>query len=614
MDSTRATDSRGGARSAQDACATLVELGRALKGWLFYEVGSPARHDLVERTHRVFRGEIERNGPLALEVRRGAFWLAGTDVAVGVGRLDDLARRLQERGVRRVVFDAELDSEALAAFLDALVAEPAAAAAAGGFEGLYFAVVRRGVSLNDTDWRLLRPARIVSDSALETTLPDLPEDAVAAEPDFEDTQTELTFAEPLPFERAAVPPAEPHELAESDAAPEEPDAIDLLDPLDVTPVPHAPDPPAEDLEADAADEPPIAEPPVLRAIRYAPPVDELAERLRELDECDDDARYREAVYQLAFDAQVFVEEGRFAEPYRVLEALAAHAGDDAKRSFSQRESARECLSRLGQGAALGDLVRRACGSDTDASLRAVGVLREIGAGTVPRLLDEIDAHGTDPDHRGRIASVLFALGEDAAPALATAIRSGTPRRQNAALRLAGEAQNPRLVPNLRDVLLAGPADAAREAAHSLMRIGDVSAFEVLAEALESDKPTVVTSAAQALAATGRSLAVAPLAAAIDRALVADQLPVARDLVKALGRLGRTEAVAVLGDLIDRGGFFQRRKLRDIKVAAVNALMHISGRAADDALARAEKQGDAALREAAATARQRRSTESAGRKR
>jgi HEAT repeat protein len=612
MDSTRATDSRGGARSAQDACATLVELGRALKGWLFYEVGSAARHDLVERAHRVFRGEIERNGPLALEVRRGAFWLARTDVAVGVGRLDDLARRLQDGGVGRVVFDAEMDAEALGALLDALVAEPGAVAAAGGLEGVFFSTPQRGVSLNDTDWRLIRPARVLAESELETTLPDLPAPAEVVAGESEDEQPELVFAEPLPFERAAEPPpiAEPQVLAEP--ARDEPEAIDLLDPLDVEPAPHGPgaEVPLE------ADDPPSAVPiEALRAIRYAPPVDELAERLIELAECDDDARYREAAYQLAFDAQVFVEEGRFDEPYRVLEALAAHCGDDAKRSFAQRESARECLVRLGQGAALGDLVRRACRSDTDSSLRAVGVLREIGTSVVPRLLDEIDAHGSDPDHRGRIASVLFALGEDAAPALATAIRSGTPRRQNAALRLAGEAQNPRLVPNLRDVLLGGPADAAREAAHSLMRIGDVSAFEVLAEALESDKQAVVTSAAHALAATGRALAVAPLAAAIDRALVAsDQIALARDLVKSLGRLGRAEAVPVLCELIERGGFFQRRKLRDVKIAAVQALAHVSGRAADDALARVEKQGDAALREAAATARQRRTHDGAGRKR
>jgi hypothetical protein len=89
--------------------------------------------------------------------------------------------------------------------------------------------------------------------------------------------------------------------------------------------------------------------------------------------------------------------------------------------------------------------------------------------------------------------VVFALGEDAAPAIAQALRSGTPRRQHAALKLAGEAQNPRLVPDLRDVLLGGAPDAAREAAQALVRIGDVSALETLAEALESTKPAIVTS-------------------------------------------------------------------------------------------------------------------------
>jgi hypothetical protein len=254
MDTRTARDGRGGARSAQDACATLVELGRALKGWLFYAVGSPARDDLVERAHRVFRGEIERNGPFALEVRRGAFWLAGTDVAVGVGRLDDLARRLQERSVGRVIFDAEIDPEALHAFLDALAAEPEAVAAAGGFEGLFFSMSRRGVSLNETDWRLLRPARVIPASALETTLPDLPD------VDVEDAEEPLSFAEPLPFERDEpvafgalgldefAPPEEP-------APPDEPEAIDLLDPLDLTPVPRSALP---ELDTPLFEEPPVA--------------------------------------------------------------------------------------------------------------------------------------------------------------------------------------------------------------------------------------------------------------------------------------------------------------------------------------------------------------------
>jgi acyl CoA:acetate/3-ketoacid CoA transferase alpha subunit len=124
MDTTLEVGGVPGARTAQDACATLIELARALKGWLFYGPDDPARRDLVDRAWRVIQAEAQRSGPLALEVRRGAFWLAGTEAAVGVGRIDELARRLYERAVSRLVFEPEADPASIAAFLDVVAAAP----------------------------------------------------------------------------------------------------------------------------------------------------------------------------------------------------------------------------------------------------------------------------------------------------------------------------------------------------------------------------------------------------------------------------------------------------------------------------------------------------------
>ena len=76
MDRDATADARGGAnRTTADVCATLVELGRTLKGWTFYERGHGARRELLERSWRALQGELRRNGPLALDVRRGGFCL-----------------------------------------------------------------------------------------------------------------------------------------------------------------------------------------------------------------------------------------------------------------------------------------------------------------------------------------------------------------------------------------------------------------------------------------------------------------------------------------------------------------------------------------------------------
>jgi hypothetical protein len=576
------SDAREAGRTAQDACATLVELARALKGWLFYEPESPARQDLLDRTFRVFRSEVGRGGPLALEVRRGAFWLAGTDVAVGMGRLDELARRLYERAIGRIVFDAELEAPALAAFLDVLVEPPEAVAGAGGFEARFFTEPHRGIRLNDTDWRslLVRATAAAAASSLDTTLPAFPEP---------DEPEVLAFVD---------------ETEDADARADA--ALDLLDDLapDVTAPAAAQPPPTHPLtELEPEHEAVPAAEPEPASVAEPPPADAFGELLRDLEDCDDDRLYRDAIRDLVFEAQSRLEQGHLDDCYRALQTLAAHAGDDAKRSVAQRDSAREAIAQLADTAVIGDLVKRACSADADASIAAIGVLREVGAAAVPRLLEGIDAG--ESERRAQLASVVIAMGEEAVPALAHAITSGSAQRQRSAVRLAGETQNPRIVPNLRDALLGATDDVAREAAHALARIGDVSSLEALAEALECPRAAVVSFAASALGATGRALAVGPLAAALDRALDAGQLGVAREAVRGLGRLARPESVPTLAGLLARGGLLRRAKLRDLKLAAVAALANIQGRAAEDALARAARGSDGAVRQAALVAQKRR---------
>jgi HEAT repeat protein len=284
--------------------------------------------------------------------------------------------------------------------------------------------------------------------------------------------------------------------------------------------------------------------------------------------------------------------------------LATHAGDDAKRSFAQRESASEGLAQLAHGAALDDLMARACDPSADTSLHATGILRELGSRCAARVLDRLEVE-MDSERRERLTGVMLAMGEEVAPALAEAIAAGSKRRQRLALRLAGETQNPRLVLNLREAMLDGHDEVAREAAHALLRIGDVSSLEALAEGLTSPRASVAGFAAYSLGASGRVLAVAPLADALKHALAANQLALAREFVRALGRLGRAEAARPVAAILAHGGFFQRRKLRDLKLAAITALSGLPGRDAADALARAARSSDAQLRQPAALAQKRR---------
>jgi HEAT repeat protein len=542
-------------RTPADVSALLVELGRAFKGWSFYPEGHPARHELLDRAWRAFSGELRRGGPLALEIRRGAFWMPGAEAPMAT-RADDTARQLFVRSVRRVVFDSALDAPTLSAFLDVLVTDAEALEGAGGFESVFYAGPRRGVHVNEANWHaLLERSERAAAQAAEAAPPEAP-----------------LGEEQLAFEEHGDSPGLPLAALLGAAVQQ------------------------------AAGPPPV-------------PVDPAAERARELgglleqlEECDDDLGYRELARHLGTLAtQVSSDDGNLDGVFRALVLLARHASDDAKRSYAQRETAIQFLAHLAQGAVLEHLIERAVAPEVGPSVDATAVLRELGARAAPLLLDRLEGEA-DAERRGRLAGVLIALGEEACPTLSEAIVAGSPRRLRVALRLAGETQNPRLVPSLREALLAGEGEVAREAAQALVRVGDVLALESLAEALRSPRPAVVSLAAYSLGTTGRVLALAPLYDVLARALAGGQLPLAREVVRGLGRLGRAEAAPVLVSILARGGLFRRKQLRELKLAAVSALAQLPGREAEQALVRAARGTDGRLREAAQTALRRRAQE------
>jgi hypothetical protein len=520
-------------RSEADVSTLFVELGRCLRGLQFYPEGHPARRELLDRGLRAWRSELERGGPIDLEIRRGALWLAGTDVAVGRGRFDDLARSFVVRAVRRIRFDAALDAGSFGAFLEVLSTDPEVLREDGGFERALFRVPRQGVQVNEIDYG----AALAGDRAEgEDTEPDVPVRG---------------------------------EIDEAPAAPSLPLGVALeANPLEAAPVESR----GEDLLA----------------------------VLRDLDAASDDSVYRTLAIQAVSIASDLARDGLLDEGYRALLVFASHAGDEGKRSWSQREAAQESLERLATEGSLGDLANRACAAGTEASLRATELLLMVGGRAAPTLIDQL-AMEAEPERRKRLTSVLIAMGDETAPALADAVAHGGGRRSRVALRLAGETQNPRLVPELRQTLLEGEGEGVREAARALVRIGDVTALEALVDALHSPRSEVAGLAAYSLGTTGRALCLPPLAEALGRALRSDQLELAREVVRGIGRLGRPDGVPPLVGVLVRRGWRQRRSLRELKLAAIAGLAHLPGREAYEALTRAARARDAHLREAAARA-------------
>lgn len=541
----------GTGRSSADVATLLIELGRAVKACRFFAPDHPERKAALERSFRVWQSDLARRGALDLALEGGAFRAAGAGEAAGIGPLAELARALAERGASRLRVGPALELDAFVALAGALARDPDELAEAGGLAQV--------------------AARAVAGS--------LAFDGVAAE-------ASAPQAAPEP---PAAPPRARAAVDDDDADLPVPKRQTLaVDPLAVL---------ADRLRAGESEQ----RDGELRPEPALDPGSELVSRLRALDECRHDARYTEMLQGIVADAAALADGKPCDDVYRVILVLSSHA-TDSLRSDRQRTLAEDALFQLASGARLDDIVQRACAPGPLPSVRATQILLQLGAHAVPRLLDALLRAG-DPERRGRINAILIAMGDKAAPEVRASLELLEPDRARIAARVAGDMQNPALVPYLRNALkdATAPIELARELARALARIGGRSAEQALAEALASPRVELAALAASCLSAGGSPRVFDALAAALARALRDDLPELARESIRALGRLGRPEAVPLLEDVLGRRALLGRRKLRELKLAAVAALGRIPGEAARGCLARTAARGDAQVRRAAQAA-------------
>ncbi len=333
------------------------------------------------------------------------------------------------------------------------------------------------------------------------------------------------------------------------------------------------------------------------------------EVLRELEECDDPALYGELAERAANVGGRLAEQGLHGEAFAVLRTLFAHASDERKLSASQRDTARQHMISLAMGPLMSELLGRAS-DEGESSLEANQILLQLGGDvTVPVFRAAAAERGAE--RRERLHGVLIALGEESLPDLLRLMRDGEAGEIRAAARIAGELQNPGAVPRLSELLEHPNPAISQEASKALLRIGDPSALKVLADGLASETEHVPGLAAYALGASGSPLAAAALLQALHRSVEDGSSEFAREVIRSLGRLGRPEATPDLAAILLRSGMFQRRKHRELKLAAAAALGRLPGDEAVGALAQAAQSRDAHIRRAAQIALDRRAQALAG---
>ncbi len=524
----------------ETASPLLLELARALRARQFYPPTHPTRKGPRGRTRAGGHEGLSEVEELRLELRGGSLLLPDGTPASGPG-IDDVAKALRLRRVRRLRVHCDLEDQELLALIDALAQNAESLEQLGGLEQ---SLQRAGV-------------RHI-------------------------TTSEMEFAEHFKRVHALVQPPPNDDL--DDDTDHDPDD-------DIAPAPqgaHEVAPPAgrRALPAD--------HPQVTPEKRRSEIISELIKLLAELEKCDEVGEYQELATRIQEHVVAMTEAGNVADGYRAVLVCSRHATDPGARTPELRAEAERWLHQLAESPRMLDLViDHACSSAGLSSVQATQTLICLGSSVVPSLLARYGSGSSVV--QSQLTAVVIAMGETAFPAMVREVASNSPERARQAARLLGRMQNPRAMDALLERLQESDDDLQREAARGLARIGTEHAVQGLLQA--ANKLPELTSVVIACLGEARSpAAVQALAKILDTSSRYSENE-QREAIRSLGRIRNPEALAPLKHVLARKTFLRRKRTRALRIAAARAIGRIGGDDASMALAEHAVGPDPAVRKA-----------------
>ena len=360
-------------------------------------------------------------------------------------------------------------------------------------------------------------------------------------------------------------------------------------------VPPADPPPVGDATASLAETKPPLEDAPLDAAAGDADGEHLRQNLLRLAGCTSDSAYERTALQVVSLANLLAEGGAEDEGYRAMLVLADDAGGQAGRSAPQQQCARTALEQLASGPRLLELIDRAASNSGGGAIRAAQILLQLGQRTLGPILQVLETEA-EPERVAQLSAIVVALGDRVVAALRSAIENAPIANARIAVRLAGELQSPELLATLIQVFEGDRSELTREAAKALVVAGNDEAVAALCRALPSRDDSRAELAAHCLGAARHLGAVDPLLETLDRATRSHRLELARACVRSLGQLGSDHATPKLVAIVERRHFFQRKRQRGLKLAALSALAQLPCREARRAIGRARSSRDTALRQ------------------
>lgn len=526
-------------RFVSDVTGLLVELARACKGLSFYAEGHPARADLVDRAWMAWRLEMQRAGALTMRCEADGLRVDGIDALLTPAAIDELHVALRARRIESIVLGEGTTRESFRALLELLGQAPDVVAQRGGVAVALAQRCNHGITINGVS-----PSKNPNGASSSSTHTSLGAGLLVSTRDLV------------------------HREGRGQAGGE-----------------------AQDQRKLELDDDPL----------LAPASDATSESHRRdlvaLDASSDDEEYERLALHVLERALAQFAEGRMDDGYRAVLVLADHAVGEGGRSARQARLADETSQALCSGAALDEIIDRACSSDVTRSVRASRVLLQLGTGAAERVLARL-IEADQAAHPAQLRALLMALGDHARPGLERALSQGTPRAAALAARLCGDTQNRALVPALAVGLRRDDAATQRAVVGALAQIGGQAAGDALLIALARPDPALVHICCQGLAALGDDRFVLPLLAALDRAERRGDGELAVELVRALGKLGSERAVPRLASMLRRRRLVARGQRTELQARALETLAELPGREARRTVEWTAQSGPRSLRQRA----------------
>lgn len=523
-------------RTATDCSGLLLELARAERGFRFYPETDPRRRPLADRAHRALAGELGRAGAIDLELAASqpGFIVPGVIHPIeSTGPLLGLEASLRRRGIERLRLDSTLTRTALAGFLDLLGQGKDRLPTVYDLTQKLAARDAQGIRINDLDAKQDDVAK-----SLSSTSP---------------TASALLGT---PVQTAA---RESHAKATRD---------------------------------DDADKPALHIAP-LRAAATDDRGERLRARLIELDATTEDDTYRYRVADIVTWAEDCWTAELEDECYRAMLVLADHAVGSGGRSAGQARAASGSFATLASADRLEALIERATHAGM-AGVRAAQLLLQLGDIAVPSILNRLSAE-PDPDRAAPLRALILTQGEMALPALLESIDSFNEPRARLGIQLAGEMQNPVVLPTLIRALRVPDLGRRIETIRALSLLPGEESKQALIDALASDLEEIAGEAGKALATTNGSQAVPALLDVLEAAVHSSKTRLSCTLVETLGGIGDERVVPRLCTILERRPVLRRAHWHAIQLATIDALLVLPTKEARRCIKRAARRGTQCVR-------------------